>query len=124
MVLIDSSIWIEAFRRDGSQKVREQLSQLIDSGEAAWCPAIRLELWAGVGDERERSILQKFTAVVTDLPIGDEAWNRAITLAETGRRRGRTFPFPDFIIYACAKVHCVELLHQDRHFDLMNELFP
>jgi len=48
-----------------------------------------------------------------------EAWEYAIALAEKGRGKGRTFPYPDLIIFACSRCHEAELLHRDNHFDAL-----
>jgi hypothetical protein len=34
--------------RRGPGVLRERVNALLQSGEAAWCPAVRLELWRGV----------------------------------------------------------------------------
>ena len=36
----------------------DRVRRLVESGDAAWCPAIRLELWNEVGDESDRRILR------------------------------------------------------------------
>lgn len=123
MVLIDSSIWIDTLRSGGPEESRRRVGSLLMSGEAAWCPAVRLELWAGIRDDRERRTLSEYASLVTDLPVTDAVWQRAIELTEAGRRKGHSFPYPDRIIFACARVHGVELLHRDRHFDVLAALW-
>jgi predicted nucleic acid-binding protein len=122
VVLIDSSLWIPSLRRAGSPECIAEVAERIRTGEAAWCAAVRLELWAGVRDERERKALGEFTASVIDLPIDGEVWERAIWFADRVRRKGRTMPYPDLLIFACARVHGVELLHRDKHFDQLAAL--
>ena len=122
MVLIDSSLWIPSLRRAGSPKDLAEVADRIRSGEAAWCAAVRLELWAGVRDDRERKTLGEFSAVVIDLPISGEVWEKAIWFADKGRRKGYTIPYPDLLIFACAQAHRAELLHRDQHFQLLAAL--
>ncbi len=122
MVLIDSSVWIETLRRGGSGESRERVGSLLVSGQAAWCAAVRLELWGGIRDRRERRVLGEYASLVADLPVTDAVWQRAIELTEAGRRKGHTFPYPDRIIFACAREHGVEILHRDRHFDVLAAL--
>lgn len=123
MVLVDSSVWIEALRTGGDTQARQLLADLLESGLAAWCPAIRLEIWASVRDDRERKVLRHFSEVVVDLRVTDAVWERAIKLAGIGRRRGYSFPYPDLLVFACAKIHGVELLHRDKHFDLLERMW-
>ncbi len=121
MVLIDSSLWIPILRDAAAENIAD-VSERIRMGEAAWCAAVRLELWAGVRDDRERKALGEFNSVVIDLPISGEVWERAIWLADQGRRKGYTMPFPDLLIFSCALGNNVKLLHRDKHFDLLAAL--
>jgi len=116
MKLVDTSCWIQAFRRHGDPSIRTHLEELIKSGEAAWCASIRLELWAGIGGEKERRVLREFEAVIPDYRITDEVWQTACDLAASGRRHGKTFPVTDLLVAACARHHGIELEHADRHF--------
>lgn len=122
MVLIDTSLWVSSLRHTGRADDRTKLSALIQNREACWCAAVRLELWAGIGDAREREAMKRFLAVVIDLPMTAATWDLAIATAENGRRHGRTFPFADLLIFACARIHRAELLHRDQHFDQMAKL--
>lgn len=122
MVLIDSSVWVEALRRSGSEEIRERVYGLVQSGEAAWCAAIRLELWPGVRDLRERKMLDEFRLIVVDLPITSAVWESAIKLAAQARSKGMSCPYADLLIHSCAKMHKLELLHRDQHFDRLAKL--
>jgi predicted nucleic acid-binding protein len=116
MRLVDTSCWVEALRRQGDPAVRARLEELVKSGEAAWCAPIRLELWAGIGSEKERRVLREFEALIRDYRVTDEVWRAACDLADLGRRRGKTFPVTDLLIAACAKYYRIEIEHADKHF--------
>ena len=58
MKLVDTSAWIHQLRRKGDAAVRSRVEALLKAGEAAWCSAVRLELWNGVGSEAGRRILR------------------------------------------------------------------
>ena len=45
-------------RPTGDPVVRARVEALLRAGEAAWCAMVRLEIWAGIGDERERRALR------------------------------------------------------------------
>ena len=53
-VLVDSSLWVHQLRKSGDPAQRDRVNALLASGEAAWCPAVRLELWRGVTSDVER----------------------------------------------------------------------
>jgi predicted nucleic acid-binding protein len=122
VVMVDTSVWIDALRHAGPPDIRAELATLMEKGEAAWCAAVRLELWAGIRDQRERRVLRQFSSVLPDLPITGEVWEQAIALAEKGRGKGQTFPYPDLIIFACSRWHAADLLHRDTHFDALAKI--
>lgn len=124
MTLIDTSIWIEGLRSHGSQEVRDRVAETIRNGQAAWCPVIRLELWAGVGNAEERKALNGLFGVVEDLAASDDVWKLAIQLADIGRGKGHTFPIPDLIVFATSRIHGATLWHRDKHFETLKTLSP
>lgn len=122
MKLIDTSSWVHALRKSGSEAIRLRVQELLESGEAAWCPVVRLELWNGVGSDRDRKALRALEAVLPELPMSRTVWEYAYDLADRCRRHGRTAPMPDLLIGACARVHGVDLEHDDRHYDWLMTL--
>jgi predicted nucleic acid-binding protein len=48
MVLVDSSAWIEALRRNGKLEVKLAIQALNEEYEAAWCSVIKLEVLGGL----------------------------------------------------------------------------
>lgn len=117
MTLVDTSSWVHALRRAGNASVRKRVAALMESGEAAWCAMVRLELWNGVGSENDRRALRALEEVLPDLAIDDAVWRQAHELADRGRKTGRTAPVQDLLIAACARRHGVPLEHDDRHYD-------
>ena len=95
---------------------------MLRTGLAAWCPTIRLELWRGVGNDGERKTLRLYESLVPDHEISSGVWERAIRLAARGRAAGVTVPLADLLIFACAKVHALELEHDDVHFTQLEKL--
>ena len=114
--LIDTSCWVHALRQKGDPIVREQVRALMEAGEAAWCPFVRLELWNGVGSERDRRNLRALENALPELAINDEVWQGARELADRCRKAGKTAPVQDVLIAACARHHKIEVMHADEHF--------
>lgn len=119
MKLIDTSSWIHQMRPKGDPVVRARVEALLRAGEAAWCAMVRLEIWAGIGNERERRALRAYEAVILDLPIDAGVWQAALELASRTRRAGKTVPAADILICACARRHGVAIEHADAHFDML-----
>ena len=122
MRLVDSSAWVHCLRRRGEPKIVDRVRRLVESGDAAWCPAIRLELWNGVGDESDRRILRDFEQTLPELPITADVWAAAFALASRCRKATRTAPAIDVLIAACARHHGVDVEHADSHFDFLMTL--
>jgi len=96
---------------------RDRVNALLESGEAAWCPPVRLELWRGVTSDTDRKALRRYETLLPDYEISVDVWERAIRLADRGRASGITVPMADLLIFACAKAHGLDLAHDDGHFD-------
>ena len=122
MKLIDTSSWIHQMRATGDPAVRTRVEALLRAGEAAWCDMVRLEIWAGVGNDREQRVLREYEAVVAELPIDADVWQAACDLASRARRAGKTVPASDILICACARRHGVAIEHADAHFDMLAAL--
>ena len=121
-VLVDSSLWVHQLRKGGEPAKRDRVNALLERGEAAWCPVVRLELWRGVTNEAERKTLRRYAALLPDYEVSAEVWNRSIRLADRGRAAGVTVPLADLLILACARVHGLEVAHDDTHFDELARL--
>lgn len=98
------------------------MNALLEAGEAAWCAAIRLELWRGVTNDAERRTLRRYEALVPSYDITGETWDRAIRLADRGRAAGVTVPLADLLIFACAELNDLEIAHDDERFDALAKL--
>jgi len=120
--LVDTSLWVHHLRRGGNPAKRERVNALLESGEAAWCPAVRLELWRGVTNDAERKTLRRYEALLPDYEVSVDVWERAIRLADRGRASGVTVPLADLLIFACAKIHGLDIAHDDEHFDDLAKL--
>jgi len=116
-VLVDSSLWVHQLRRSGDAAKRARVNALLENGEAAWCPVVRLELWRGVTNDVERKTLRRYEALLPSYEIAPGVWERAIHLAERGRSAGLTVPLADLLIFACAKLNGLDVAHDDSHFD-------
>jgi len=119
VTLIDSSSWIHFLRPNGDPAVRARVESMLTSGDACWCPLVRLELWNGAAGERDRKILRDFEAVLPELPIDDEVWSTAYALARRARAVGVSAPASDILIAACARRHDAELETADSDFELL-----
>ena len=124
MVLVDTSSWIHLLRPNGDLTVRGRVEQALRSGEAAWCPMVRLELWNGAGGDREKKVLRDLERLLPELAISAEVWELAAELARKARGAGVSVPATDLLIAACAAHHGAPLETADSDFDLLRKVAP
>lgn len=115
MVLVDSSIWIEAARRQGDLATKVALRALLDEYEAAWCSPVKLEVLGGARRE-ERRALEMFFGVIPHVECREAEWAEAKALAWRVRDAGHTLPWNDFLISATAAARGWRVYSRDGHF--------
>ncbi len=115
MVLVDSSVWIEALRRNGRLEVKMALESLLDAYEAQWCSPVRLEVLGGARKE-ERGRLGRHFAVIPYRSCTEEDWDNAVALAWKIRDHGITIPWLDVQIASLALADEVRIYSIDAHF--------
>jgi predicted nucleic acid-binding protein len=109
-------------RPNGDEAVRDRVTRALDSGDACWCPIIRLELWNSAGGDRDRKVLRDFERLLPELAIDNAVWSAAYDLARRARFAGISVPATDILIAACAQHHQVELEHADSDFSHLEKL--
>lgn len=92
---------------------------LLMSGDAAWCPLIKLELWNGARGQHEQHVLREMERDLPELEVSQEVWTLAYEMARGARKLGKTVPATDILIAACARHHGVGLEHADSHFEVL-----
>lgn len=112
LILLDKSAWV----RGGAD--------LLTHGELCLCSITRLEILYSARSPADFRTLTDDLEAYRDLRIDHgtmlaaEAAQRE--LAAGGRHR---IPLPDLVIGACAQQHSADVLHVDRHFDLLADVF-
>lgn len=118
-VLVDTSCWVEALRKDGKAAVRQQVKHLLLAGEAAICDLILLELWNGARDQYQKDQIRRLESTLILLSIDKAVWEKAKALALLCRKNGLSIPATDLLIVAVALRHEVPVVHADKHIDLV-----
>lgn len=121
MVLVDSSVWIEALRRKGRLDVKLALEGLLDAYEAQWCSPVRLEVLGGARAE-ERPRLGRYFSVIPYRVCTEDDWDSAISLASKLRDHGLTVPWLDVVTASMALRDAIRLYTLDAHFAWIAEL--
>jgi len=117
--LVDTAVWIHAFRPDGHPAIRARFGPLVVAGQALVSDWIILELMTGLRrDEAAAALLARFEAI-RRLPLANDTWRHAWDNAAALRRRGVTVTSADCLIATLAMDHDVPLVHCDSDFEAM-----
>lgn len=121
MILVDSSVWIEALRRDGRLDIKLAVEGLLEADEALICAPIRLKVLAGAQPE-DREQIARHLSLVPDRPCVDEDWNRSTRLAWKCRDAGVAIP-PEHAFVASIALHDgIRIFATDEVFDAICSL--
>ena len=123
-VVVDTSAWIEALRRDGSSRVRRLVDEAIEVGLAVVVDPVLAELAVGARSASERGLLSDLLAVLPCLHVQPETWQAAAEVGARARGEGLTIPLVDLVIAALAMAEDFEVLHVDRHYILLADVVP
>jgi len=110
---------LEALRRNGDDEIRSHVAVLLETGRAVLCDMVILELRYGARGTYEQSKIRQITETLDRVPTTDEVWAVAYSLATVCRTRGITVPATDLLIAAPSRVHGLELLENDKHFQMI-----
>jgi predicted nucleic acid-binding protein len=121
VVLVDTSVWIEVFRRPS----RLDLEAEVTFDDIVTCLPVMQEVLQGFRDEmafvRARESMQAMT--VLESPLRADVFLQAADLFRSARRAGYTVRSGvDCVIAACAIRHRAEVLHHDRDFDALSKV--
>ena len=123
MVLVDTSVWIEAFRTG----TRWRLEDVVDFDEVVTCPPVVQEILQGIRDERAFSAARValLSLPMVESPMPAAAFVQAAELFRSARRAGVTVRSSvDCLIATCALRHRLVVLHRDRDFEALARVCP
>ena len=115
MVLVDTSIWIDVFRKPS----RLRLEEVADFDEIVTCLPVVQEVLQGFDREADyrRAREAMWSLPIVESPLGAGVIDEAVDLYRRARRAGVTVRSSvDCVIAACALRHDLAVLHVDRDF--------
>lgn len=118
MLLVDTSIWIEVFRRES----RFDLTRVAEVDEWVVCLPVIQEVLQGFRDESayRTARIALLAMPIVESPLEEAVFLEAAELFRAARRAGRTVRSGvDCLIAACAIRHDLEVLHHDRDFETL-----
>lgn len=118
MVIVDSSIWIEAARRNGRLDCKVGLENLIEAAEAMVCGPIKLEVLGGARQE-DRKRMAAYFECLPYRATTDDTWQFALECAWRLRDKGHTIPWNDILIASLSIKWGCRVYSADHHFEMM-----
>jgi len=121
-LLLDSSVLIAHQRPNPDPEIFRRVEESVTDNRAATCAVVVAEVLSGARTRREYAELTYSLSSLRWLDTTDECWLRAAALGFNLRRQGITVPLTDRLVLTISRVHGVELLHCDSHYDLMADV--
>jgi len=115
VLLVDTSAWVEVFRRPA----RLTIDELGGLDELVTCLPVIQEVLQGFHDERAFRLAREsmFALPIVESPLGRDVVEEAVELYRLARRAGFTVRSSvDCLIAACALRHGLTVVHRDRDF--------
>ncbi|HMG27578.1 MAG TPA: PIN domain-containing protein [Acidimicrobiia bacterium] len=123
MTLVDTSVWIEVFRRSRPL----DLTAVVELDEIVTCLPVVQEVLQGFRDERAYRLAREamLSLPTVESPLASDVVLEAVGLYRAARSRGLTVRSSiDCLIAACALRHDLDVLHRDRDFDAIAHVSP
>ncbi|KXK24830.1 MAG: hypothetical protein UZ01_03692 [Candidatus Brocadia sinica] len=120
-ILIDTSAWIESFKKTGNKNLQQLIIKTLDSSHVATTNIIILELLQGCRDKKEYAEMKLRLESLELLPANGKVWEMAYNAGYNLKKNGITIPTIDLIIASIAKAYNYTLIHHDRHFRLVTK---
>jgi predicted nucleic acid-binding protein len=125
-VLVDTSVWSLALRRQRSSASAEvkELTELIREGRAAMIGPVRQELLSGVREESQFETLRDHLRAFPDLSLEAEDYEEAASFFNRCRAKGIQGANTDFLICAAAVRRGFGVLTTDADFAHFAKVLP
>ena len=123
-ILIDTSVWSQALRRQSSEasstdqvRVVNVLKELIHDSRIAMLGPVRQELLSGVKTQKQFETLQQILSVFSDEPLRSQDYEQAAKNFNQCRQGGVQGSNTDFLICAVSMLRGWPIYSLDRDFE-------
>lgn len=118
-ILIDTSAWIEFFRK--KEPWFSRISDLLDQGRVISHGIVVAELLQGAASDKELGIIRDLANVLELIGDDIQTWLEAGSLSNRLRKRGITIGLSDCLIACAAQRRGSAIMTLDAHFKLLKE---
>lgn len=114
-VLIDTSVWIEFFRKKRSD-VSSKLKEYLRLNLTCYVGPIAVELYQGAKTDKEIQVVDQLLATIEYVEISRKHYLHAGRISQKAAREGKIFSTIDMIIAVVAHDESLTLFSLDHHF--------
>jgi predicted nucleic acid-binding protein len=125
-IVVDTSVWSLALRRQRSSMATEalELSELVREGRVALLGPVRQELLSGVSIAQQYETLREYLRAFPDVALESEDYEEAAAFFNRCRAKGVQGSNTDFLICAAAARRQFAILTTDSDFTHFAKLLP
>jgi predicted nucleic acid-binding protein len=125
-ILVDTSVWSLALRRQRSSRAAEalELSELVREGRVALLGPVRQELLSGVSIAQQYETLREYLRAFPDVALESQDYEEAAAFFNRCRAKGVQGSNTDFLICAAAARRQFAILTTDSDFTHFAKLLP
>jgi predicted nucleic acid-binding protein len=124
MTLVDTSVWIDFFLARKTRHVAMLESLIEQSEDLCLCGVILTEVLQGIRDDHQYKMTEAILSNLIFLPMNRNTFLSAANIYRFLRSQGITIRNSlDCMIAAACIEHDAQLLHKDRDFDHIANLF-
>lgn len=118
-LLLDSNIIIDLWRNENSV-----YADLFHMYSIYICGVVRSELMHGAYSEKNLKEIDEKLNLLNEININQNQWSKFGTFLYRLRANGLTLPYADALIAFIAIENDIQLLTNDKHFNLISEIEP
>jgi predicted nucleic acid-binding protein len=114
-VLIDTSVWIEFFRKRESN-ISSKLREYLKLNQACYTGPIAVEVYQGAKTQKELQIIDQLLQTIHYIEITRMHYHHAGLISQKAAREGKVFSTIDMILASVAHDEQLFLFSLDTHF--------
>ena len=122
-VLVDTSAWIDFFRRKESP-VSLRLREYLKLNQVCYAGPIAVELYQGAKTSKEIEVLHQLLQTIHYVEITRSHYHHAGEISHKAARSGKIFSIVDLILGVVAHDEQLKLLSLDTHFKEISQFCP
>jgi predicted nucleic acid-binding protein len=124
MILIDTSAWIEYYRKDGRKEYKKIILNGIEQNIISVNGIIQTELLIFCKNKIEYNLILNDLSSFHWFETDQKAYLKACEIGFSLKKIGITIPISDLIIGACALINNCKLIHFDKHYLQIKQHYP